>query len=115
MKVCKSFCQFGQGYNFVVLKGIKSSPNDTILDCSKVEAFADNKLRLAKMMIIAFETINFEGKGENADYLACFNFITRFLKRPFFFSSFLRVVEIWNYVVKKYTTTLREKEKMLIT
>ena len=44
-------------------------PNDKSLDVTKVKAFADNKLRVAKMTISLFDRIeNTVGKGENAGY-----------------------------------------------
>ena len=44
-------------------------PNDKILDWSKLKAFADYKIRLAKMMIFFLERVkNIVGKEENAGY-----------------------------------------------
>ena len=48
---------------------INSLPNDKILNWSKMNAFADNKIKLAKMMIFVFDWIeNIIGKVENAGY-----------------------------------------------
>ena len=44
-------------------------PNDKILDRTKLKAFADDKLNVAKMMFSLFNKIvNTAGKGENASY-----------------------------------------------
>ena len=46
-----------------------SFPNDRILDMTKLKAFADNKLNVAKTVVYLFNWVeNTEGKGENADY-----------------------------------------------
>ena len=46
-----------------------SLPNNKILDWSKLKAFADNKIKVAKMMISVFNRVeNIVGKGENAGY-----------------------------------------------
>ena len=43
-----------------------SLPEDKILDVTKLKAFADNKLTVAKMMISLFDRVeNAAGKGEN--------------------------------------------------
>ena len=47
----------------------KSLPNDKIRDWPKVKAFADDKMKLAKMIIFVFDRDeNIVGKGENACY-----------------------------------------------
>ena len=44
-------------------------PNDKILNMTKLKAFADEKSKLAKMMISLFDRLeNTVGKGENAGY-----------------------------------------------
>ena len=44
-------------------------PNDKILDLSKLKAFVDDKMNVAKMMIYVFDTAeNIVGKGENIGY-----------------------------------------------
>ena len=51
-------------------------PNDKILDWSKLKAFADNIIKILKMMIFVFDRVeNLVGKGENAGNLHCFSFI----------------------------------------
>ena len=46
-----------------------SLPNDLILDMTKVNAFADDKLTVDKMTISLFDRVeNTERKGENAGY-----------------------------------------------
>ena len=53
--------------SFALKEMVNSSPNDKILDWSKLKAFADDKIKLAKMMIFVFDRIeNILGKGENA-------------------------------------------------
>ena len=48
---------------------INSSPYDTILDWSESKALADDKMKLAKIMIFAFGSIeSIVGKGENAGH-----------------------------------------------
>ena len=44
-------------------------PNNKILDATKLQAFADDKFNVAKLMISLFDRIeNIAGKGENAGY-----------------------------------------------
>ena len=62
-KSCKSLCH------------INSLPDDKILDWSKLRAFADDKIKLAKMMIFVFDGIeNIVRKGEIAGYQHFFLF-----------------------------------------
>ena len=71
-------------------------PNDTIVEVTKLKAFADDMLNMAKMMISLFDRVeNTVGKGENACYQHFFIFPTAFSK-PFFF----RVVKSRNCVGK---------------
>ena len=43
--------------------------NDKIFDMTKLKAFADDKVNVAKMMISVFDRLeNIVGKGENAGY-----------------------------------------------
>ena len=43
-----------------------SLPNDKILDWSKLKAFADDKIKVLRMMIFVFHRVeNIVGKGEN--------------------------------------------------
>ena len=68
-----------------------SLPNKKTLGFSKLEAFADDRIRVAKMMMFVFgrvEIENFMGKGENAGNHAAFSpFPTMFSK-----DFFLRVI-----------------------
>ena len=44
-------------------------PNDKILDCSTLKAFADDKIKVLKMKIFVIDRVeNIVGKGENAGY-----------------------------------------------
>ena len=44
-------------------------PNDKILDTTKLKAFADDNLNVAKKMISVFDIVqNTSGKGENTGY-----------------------------------------------
>ena len=46
-----------------------SLPNDKLLDWSKLKAFANDKFKVAEIMIYIFDTVeNIVGKGENAGY-----------------------------------------------
>ena len=46
-----------------------SLPQDKILDCSKLKPFADDKIKVFKIMIFDFDRVeNIVGKGENAGY-----------------------------------------------
>ena len=52
-----------------------SLPNDKILEVTKLKAFADDKLNVAKMTISLFDRVeNTVGKGENACYQHFFLF-----------------------------------------
>ena len=69
---------------------INSLPNDRILDWSKFKAFADNKNRLAIMMIFVFDRAEKNvGKGENAGYQHLLLFPQCFQKA--FYSGSLKV------------------------
>ena len=54
-------------------------PNDKLLDCSKLKTFADDKIKVFKMMIFVFNGVeNIMGLGENAGNLNVFKkFFTR--------------------------------------
>ena len=46
-----------------------SFPNNKILDIIKLKVFADDKIKVAQMMISVFDRVdNIVGKGENAGY-----------------------------------------------
>ena len=48
---------------------LNSSPNNKILDWSKLKAFADDKITSAKMIIFVPDRVeNIVAKGENAGY-----------------------------------------------
>ena len=48
---------------------VNSLLNYKILDCSELKAFADDKIKVLKMMIFVFGRVNnFVGKGKNAAY-----------------------------------------------
>ena len=48
---------------------IYSLPNNTILDTTRLKAFANDKLNVAEMKISLYERVeNTMGKGENASY-----------------------------------------------
>ena len=48
---------------------INSLPNDIISDWSKLEAFADVKIKVLQMIVFAFNRLkNIVGKGENVGY-----------------------------------------------
>ena len=60
---------------------INSLPNNKILEGSNLKAFADNKIKLDKMLIVVFEGIeNIVGKGENASLPGFSPFPTIFSK-----------------------------------
>ena len=53
----------------IVWERVNYLPNDKILDFTKLKAFADNKLNVAKIIICLFDKVeNIVGKGENAGY-----------------------------------------------
>ena len=68
----RKLSQFGS-LKFVVWESVNSFPNDTILDWTKLEAFADGTLNFAKMMISFSNRVeNIVSKGENAGFPQCF-------------------------------------------
>ena len=67
--------------------------NDTNLDWSKLKAFADDKLNVAKIVINVFDRVeNIVGKGENAGYQH-FLLFSCFVKASF--SGSLKVGIVW--------------------
>ena len=53
----------------VAFKFWSTLPNDNILDWPKLEAFADNNLNVAKIMISLYDSVeNIVREGENAGY-----------------------------------------------
>ena len=54
----------------IFLLFVNSLPNDKILDWSKLKAFANDILKLAKRMVFVSDRVeNIVGKGENAGYI----------------------------------------------
>ena len=50
-----------------------------MLDWSKLKAFADDKIKVLKMMIVVFDRVgNVWGKGENSGYQHLFLFLQCF-------------------------------------
>ena len=71
---------------------LNSLPNEKVLYWSKSKAFADDRIKVLKMMILVFDRVeNIVVKGENAGYqhfllfLQCFQglFYTRLIKVGF--------------------------------
>ena len=57
------------GHHHNIFHTFISLPNDKILDVTKLKAFADDKLNIARMMISLLDWVeNTVGKGENAGY-----------------------------------------------
>ena len=53
----------------LVLERVNSLPNDKIFDCSKLKAFADQKINVTeKLKFVLGRVENNVGKGENAGY-----------------------------------------------
>ena len=68
-----------------------------ILDVTKLETFADNKINAAQVMISVFDRVeNMVGKGENDGYQHFLLFPQCFLKASFLGS--LKVVIVWQRV-----------------
>ena len=80
-----------------VVKGenaVNPSPDDKISDCSKLKAFADDKLNVTQNMKVVFHMIeNIVGKEENAGYQHFLLFPQCFQKA--FSSSASKVVIVW--------------------
>ena len=52
-----------------LLNSFNSLPDFKMLDWSKLNAFVDEKIKIAKMMIFVIDRVeNIVGKGENAGY-----------------------------------------------
>ena len=70
-----------------------SLPNNKILDVTKLKAFADDKIKVAQMLISIFDRIeNIVGKGENAGYQHFLFFPQCFQKTSFLGSSKFGIV-----------------------
>ena len=77
-------------------KCFNSLPNNKILDWSKFKAFADDKIKVLKMMIFVFDRVeNISEKGENAGYQHLLLFPQCFQR-----GSLPRVVKSGDCVVK---------------
>ena len=73
---------------------VNSLPVDKILDWSKLKTFADDKMKLAEMMISVFDRVeNIVGEGENAGYQQFLLFPQCFRKA--FYSGSLKVGIVW--------------------
>ena len=70
-------------------------PNYKIFDMTRLKAFADNKLNVAKITISLFDGLENTGKRRKHWLPAFSYFPTEFSKAPF-----LRVVRSWDCVVK---------------
>ena len=78
----------------IVLTMVFSLPKDKILGWSKVKAFADDKLKVAKIMISVFDCVeNIVGIGENAGYQHFLLFPQHFQKASS--SGSLKVGIVW--------------------
>ena len=63
---------------------LNSLPNDKFLDRTKFKAFADDKFKIAKIMIYVFHRVeNLEGKVETAFYQHFLLFPQGFLKSSY--------------------------------
>ena len=63
--------KFSQGFFWGVIKPrlFNALPDDKILDLTKLKAFANDKLNIAKMTVFLYDRVeNIVGKGENAGY-----------------------------------------------
>ena len=77
-----------------ILVTCNSLPNNKILDCSKLKAFADDNIRVLKIIIFVFERVeNNVGKGENAGHQHFLLFPRDF--QITFYSGSLKVGIVW--------------------
>ena len=61
--------EFGLRSYLLTLLPINSLPNEKILDCSKSKVFADDKIKVLKMIIFVLDRVeNIVRKGESAGY-----------------------------------------------
>ena len=72
-----------------LLSPVNSSPNDNFLDWSKLKAFADEKLNLAKKLKF------FLGRVENMMVTSIFSFSHNVLKRHTSYTVSFKVVIVW--------------------
>ena len=74
-------CFPGASKGVIVWEWVKPLPNDKILDLTKLKAFTDYKLNVARMMISLLDTVGSTlGKGENAGYQQFLVFLQCFPK-----------------------------------
>ena len=67
----------------MVVRSFNSLPNKRILDCSKLNAIADDKINITQKLKFASDRIeNILGKGENAGYQYFLFFPNCFQKTP---------------------------------
>ena len=75
----------GASKGVIVWEWVNSLPNNKILYCSKLKAFADNKINVTEKSKFALErVVNIVGKGENAGYQHFLLFPLCFQKASFF-------------------------------
>ena len=68
----------------IIIKMINALPNDKILAWSKVKAYADDKIKVAKTTIFVIDGVkNIVGKGEKAGYQPFLLFPQCFQKASF--------------------------------
>ena len=98
----------GKNLKFVVWERVNSLPNDKILDATKLKAFADDKINIAKMTISLHDRVeNNVEKGENAG-------IQHFLLFSVFSKAFFfRIVKSRDCVVKSYPIIRRRNFRLV--
>ena len=69
--------------NYCCEKHFNYLPNDKILDWSKLEAIAEDKLNVAKIIAVLKSVENIVRKGENAGYQHFLLFPQFYRKAPF--------------------------------
>ena len=85
------------GWLYWVYRHFNPLPDDKILDRSKLKAFAEDNLNVAKMMISLYHRVeNIVGKGENAGYQYFLLFPQCFQKASFPEAS--KGVIVWEWV-----------------
>ena len=87
-------CFTGASKGVIVWEWVNSLPIDKILDCSKLESFADDILNVREKLKFVSERVeNIVGKGENAGYQHFLLFPLCFQKASFI--GWLKVVIVW--------------------
>ena len=93
------------GLKFVVWGRVISLPKNEILDWSKLQAFADNKINVTeKLQFVLGKVENIVGKGENAGYQHSLPFPQCFEKAAF--SGSLKFGIVWQRVNKDFFSPL---------